>query len=201
MADVFKATIESNIPDVLAADSVALLASARRVIRQRIGYLKTGIGREIRRAGLGERLAKALHSEVRETADGIEGTITGRATVKRQSGSYDLIALFRHEQVISVGGKHFLAIPLPAAGHGPRGRKARVSDFAEGLVPRIVGDAGVLVRPEDPETPLFVLTRRVHIAERLDLSRVIGTATKDLGNRIVRDWARHRARIALRLVA
>lgn len=206
MAEVFTTVIASNIPDVIRADQIGLVKAARKVVGGRARWLRTTIGNAIRRAGLGDRFAGLIRNSAVDTPDGVVAETWSKAKIKRPTGLYDLAVLFQSDQdiranEITVQGRIFMAIPLPAAGQR-RGRAAAPMDYArDSLIAHVHADwsAGVLAFKDDPATPAWILVRRVHIRRRLDLDETKRKAMDDIQGRILREWARHRGAIALRL--
>jgi hypothetical protein len=212
-AETFTVEVQSNIKEVLATDLPALIKAARKVVGGRGRKVQGAIRSEIRRAGLRERLASAIRHKAIDIPDGIESTVFSRARAKPYTDAsgagrhevVDLAALLQAEQVVVGTVRRLVAIPLPIAGQGPRGRAARVSDFPVGFFRAIFrGDHGVLV-PKDAGPhgqAFFILTPHTHRAKFLSTSKSWERyATEGLSERIFDEWSRHRVAIALQRVA
>lgn len=199
----FTTRIETNIPEVLDRRARSLVTATKIVLKGRLAALNTSASRIVR-AGLGARVSKAFGREIVETPTGIDATLFSKArTARAPDGStYDLFYIFQYGEELRAKSRVFMALPLPAAGKGPGGRKARVSDYpADALMAKIKGDHGVLVLRTDPDRALFVLVARAHRYPRLNFDRVRALANQDLTPRILREWAKGSATVALKLVA
>lgn len=113
------------IVDKASADAVAT------VIRRRTTALKNAIRKEILAAGLGERLANAVRSQVwpeRGGSLGAHGRVWSKAIYKRAGGLVDLFTTF--EDGAAIQGSPYLAIAAPGL-RSPKDhrRMARPSDF------------------------------------------------------------------------
>lgn len=190
----------------LAIDADALASATQTVVRRTTTTLKNALRRQVVRQGLGQRLANTIRSVVtarKGVLRDIEGRVFSKAKVRVGSTGErtDLITLFDEGATIQAFRRKFLAIPLAAAGRGPRGRKARPADFQGDLIAKVNGDSGVLVHKSNPNVPLFALVRSVHLKKRLDIDGAYQRATKDIEEKIGREWERRRVRAAARIAA
>ncbi len=220
-ATTFTVEIHSNVKEILAADLPALVKATRKIVAGRGKRLAGAIRAEMRRAGLGARLAGAIKHKSHDTEDGVESVVYSKAI----SGPYtdpggggrtetvDLAGLLQAALIVTPDRRRMLAIPLPAAGRGPRGRAARVSDFPEGYFRAIFkpgASTGILVAKEDrgrkgqqgPLVPLFLLTTRTRRPQFISSSQSWERyAREGLNDLVFDEWSRHRSHIALQRVA
>lgn len=166
------------IVDKASADAVAT------VIRRRTTALKNAIRKEILAAGLGERLANAVRSQVwpeRGGSLGAHGRVWSKAIYKRAGGLVDLFTAF--EDGASIKGSPYLAIPAPGL-RSPKDhrRMARPSDFpsdAFEIRPTLRAGQFLLVfkakrvaglATQQPRVA-FLLIRTANVRKRLNIKR------------------------------
>jgi hypothetical protein len=198
-----KGDLGKTMQQLVAAEA----AGVTSVIRRRTTALKKTLRKQIVSAGLGERLANAMRSQVvptKGTAPDAMGRVFSKALVKGRGGISDLVTVFEEGRVIRARGHALLAIPTPAAGRrGRRGTRSTPSDFPRGALVLIQNARGtlLLVDRDDPGTVLFLLVPQVRIRKRLNVKAAAQKATSGLDAAVAKDIERRMAKIGFAPVA
>jgi len=195
--------VVGNLGAAFQADAAVLASARTRLVRARTARLKRAIRGDVVRAGLGARFAHIVRSAV-QPAQGMAldpaGAVFSSGIVKgRKGGTVDLLTVFAEGAYITRGGAGYLAIPLPAAGRGPRGRKPTPADFPEGALIFVAAtstEAGrfglhsgaALLLDAATREPFFVLVRAATVGRRLDLDRRYAEAVDNLDAAEVQEW-------------
>lgn len=199
--------LRGDLEKFLDAEVKAGKRSVSTVIRRRVNRLKNDLRRQIKRAGLSERLGKTVRGETypkRGASLNAAGRVFSKAIVKRTGGIADLITLLDTGAVIKAGAGRALAIPLPAAGRG-RGVKGdpaskKPGDFPDGTFRLVVSrdrKTAVLVFRSGPRQgeAAFILVRQVRLKKRINIERAYQKAIRGIDDDIVRQWERNNRNI------
>lgn len=198
----FDVLLRGELPGAMMKREIdAATRAVTVVIRRKTTTLKNALRRQVKRAGLGDKLPNAIRGDTiprRGYALDIQGRIFSKAIVKgRQGGTVDLFDVFqRGVSLVTLNGQRAMAIPLPAAkayGRGDRRTRAQPSDFPPGFLrwrPTRTRGVGLLVGKDG--RAYFLTTRGpITIPRRLapfddQYQRVIA----DIPAQIVREWER-----------
>lgn len=200
--------ITGDLRKTLTALAQAEANGVHTVIRRRTTQLKTALRKQVVRAGLGERLANAIRSEVmppRGPAPHVDtrGRVFSKALAKRPGGLVDLITVFDQGATIRAFGHELLALPLPAAGRrGRRGARSTPADFPKGELVVIKSSNGTLLLIDrETKTPMFLLVRRVHVRKRLTVQAAYAKAMQGLDEAVAKEIERRMAKLGFGVAA
>ncbi|HHH46136.1 MAG TPA: hypothetical protein ENK53_03890 [Thiotrichales bacterium] len=168
---------------------------------------------QIRSAGLGRRLANTIRNKRYP-----EKTFSMNAAALVWSNAPEIVGAHEHGTLIRARNRFLLAVPLPAAGKGPRGKRITPREWERlrGIRLRFVyrrGRPSLLVaetarlnkrgwgvrkggrrRKKDgiltgeQTVPIFVLVPQVKLSKRLDLARSAEAVARTVPNAIVNNW-------------
>ena len=216
------AEIPLHTGDLLKRDMQSYISAAQSVLLRRARGVRDGLRRQIKAAGFGDKLPKAVKHHVGRVgvAGGgidLEARVTSKAVYKRAGGRVDLIAaLIEGANIRPITGK-WLAIPTAivppgTAGGGNPKRHKEPRDFPEGFF-RFVesrgGRQGLLYRADVPrhqvQEPWFILVRSAVLRLRLTVDALMARARAGLSEEIDREWGKRLTRqataVALRRAA
>lgn len=195
--------LRGDLQKFLDADLRAGKTAVKSVIRRRTTGLKNNLRRQVKRAGLSDRLGKTIRGDTyprRGASLNAAGKVFSKAVVKRNRGPVDLITnLDTGSFTIPGPGKKYLAIANPEVvqlGPGVKGRpRARSpSEFPPGtFVFRSTSKArlAVLVKKSEPTKVAFWLVKLVRQQKKIDIERAYQKAIRDIDGLIARTWERN----------
>lgn len=199
--------LRGDLQKFMNAEVKAGKRAVTTTIRRRVNRLKNDLRRQIKRAGLGERLGKTVRGDTfpkRGTSLNAAGRVSSKAIVKRPGGVADLITLLDTGATIKAGAGKALVIPLPAAGRG-RGVKGdpvsrKPSDFPEGtfsMIPSRNRKTAVLVFRSGAKKGQagFILARQTRLKKRIDIERAYQKAIRGIDDAIVKQWERNNQKV------
>ncbi len=210
MAWELSMALRGELQKFLDAEVKAGKRAVTTVIRRRVNRLKNDLRRQIRRAGLSERLGKTVRGDTyprRGTSLDAAGRVYSKALVKnRPGGVVDLIQVLDRRTIIQARGHEFLAIANPKVvqpGPGTRGfPKARSpKDFPDGTFqfrPTRKANVGLLVKTNDPTKVAFILVRLVRQKKRINIERAYNLAIRGIDDDIVTQWERAEKQVMVR---
>ena len=201
-------------PDLVAVMAAEINAGERAVsaaMREAGSKLKTAWRRQITGAGLGHRLANSIRSQ---TYPKVGESLSAAAFV--WSKAPQIINAHDAGQMIRSKSGFWLAIPMAAAGKGPRGRRITPGEwekrrgmrlrfvYRRGAPSLLVADGrlnsrglGVASRSKtgrgQSTVPIFLLVPQVRLAKRLNLARDAERAQAAIPGLIVANWLDARA--------
>ena len=201
-------------PDLVAVMAAEIKAGERAVsaaMREAGSKLKTAWRRQITGAGLGHRLANSIRSQ---TYPKVGESLSAAAFV--WSKAPQIINAHDAGQMIRSKSGFWLAIPMAAAGKGPRGRRITPGEwekrrgmrlrfvYRRGAPSLLVADGrlnsrglGVASRSKtgrgQSTVPIFLLVPQVRLAKRLNLARDAERAQAAIPGLIVANWLDARA--------
>lgn len=180
------------------------------VVTRFAGMVQSDWRNQVRGAGLGGRLANAIRNEVYPAS---RPSLNAAALVF--SRAPEILSAFERGAVIRSADGFWLAIPLPVAGRGPRGRKMTPGEWEQrtGRALRFVyrrGRTALLVDEGTVKTgarvmgrdgysraargfrnrtvPVFVLVPQVRLSKRLDLLASADRITGGIPRAIASEW-------------
>lgn len=200
----------SDLPKVMTAEVLAGEAAVTAAMREAGRDLQSKWRAQVHHAGLGLRLGKTVRVKTYPTV----GESLNAASLV-WSNAPVIISAHAEGAVIrsKIGG--WLAIPTPAAGRGPRGRKMTPKEWEQrrglrlrfvrrrGAPSLLVADGrlnarglGVVSRSTTGRgratVPIFILVPQVTLAKRLNLERDVARVESTLASRIVGAWVEAR---------
>lgn len=199
-------TIDGDIIKLMAAEARAGRKAVKRGMVQAGAAVKGAWRAEIAAAGLGERLARSIRSQVYPIGDDSFNAATLIWTkAPKIIGAHDQGPLIRSARGV------WLAIPLPAAGFGRYGRKLSPQQWEQmrGMKLRFVyrpGRAALLVADgrqnkkgrgvrsgsktglNRATVPIFVLVPQVKLQKRLDIESIANRVGASVPGMIVANW-------------
>jgi len=195
--------LRGDLQKFMDAEVKAGKSAVTTIIRRRTTNLKNNLRRQIRRAGLSERLGKTVQGTTypkRGVSLNAAGQVISKALYKRPHGVVDLISVIDQGAVIRAGAGKSLAIPLPAAGkgrgvkHDPISRKP--SDWPAGtfaLIPSKNGKTAVLVFKGGSKKgqAAFILVRQVRLKKRIDINKAYAKAIRGIDEAVAAQWERN----------
>ena len=201
-------------PDLVAVMAAEIKAGERAVsaaMREAGSKLKTAWRRQITGAGLGHRLANSIRSQ---TYPKVGDSLSAAAFVWSKAPQI----INAHDDGLMIRSKSgfWLAIPMAAAGKGPRGRRITPGEwekrrgmrlrfvYRRGAPSLLVADGrlnsrglGVASRSKtgrgQSTVPIFLLVPQVRLAKRLNLARDAERAQAAIPGLIVANWLDARA--------
>ena len=201
-------------PDLVAVMAAEINAGERAVsaaMREAGSKLKTAWRRQITGAGLGHRLANSIRSQ---TYPKVGDSLSAAAFVWSKAPQI----INAHDDGLMIRSKSgfWLAIPMAAAGKGPRGRRITPGEwekrrgmrlrfvYRRGAPSLLVADGrlnsrglGVASRSKtgrgQSTVPIFLLVPQVRLAKRLNLARDAERAQAAIPGLIVANWLDARA--------
>jgi hypothetical protein len=201
-------------PDLVAVMAAEISAGEKAVtaaMREAGSKLKTAWRGQITGAGLGHRLANSIRSQ---TYPKVGESLSAAAFV--WSKAPQIINAHDAGQMIRSKSGFWLAIPMAAAGKGPRGRRITPGEwekrrgmrlrfvYRRGAPSLLVADGrlnsrglGVASRSKtgrgQSTVPIFLLVPQVRLAKRLNLARDAERAQAAIPGLIVANWLEARA--------
>lgn len=205
-------------PDILALMKREVLA-AEKATTKAMGIagnsLKSNWRAQVVSAGLGTRLSNTIRSKTYP-----QNRESLRAAALVWSKAPKILSAFERGVTIRNDGGGWLAIPLPAAGKGARGKRITVAEFERrtGQYLQYVktksgthmlvatmrarsGKSGGFAKPSASAlrtgrglatVPVFILLRQVRLRKRLDLMRAANEAISSVPGLIVANWLEDR---------
>ena len=201
-------------PDLVAVMAAEIKAGERAVsaaMREAGSKLKTAWRGQITGAGLGQRLANSIRSQ---TYPKVGESLSAAALVWSKAPQI----INAHDAGLMIRSKSgfWLAIPMAAAGKGPRGRRITPGEwekrrgmrlrfvYRRGAPSLLVADGrlnsrglGVASRSKtgrgQSTVPIFLLVPQVRLAKRLNLARDAERAQAAIPGLIVANWLEARA--------
>lgn len=200
MADRIIGEVEVGVADLVARDLRDLWGVTRSIVARDTTTLKNRLRRRVLAAGLGQRLANAIRSEVKTTEDTIAGRVFSKGQVKgRPGGTFDLITLFWEGASVMPRSAGWLAIPTDKV----KNRRETPASFGPDFFQIVtLGATAMLVPKAAPEEgPYFFLVRGATIKSFYDLEQDIARAGLNLAARIDQEWGRRLVARATRRAA
>lgn len=197
--------LRGDLQAFLDADVKAGKQAVTTVIRRKTTKLKDDLRRAVRRAGLSDRLGKAIRGDTyprRGYSLNAAGVVQSKAITKRESGITDLITVLDEGAVINARPGRFLAIPVSdrVKGRGVKGEPVSrpPSAFGPG---RFVFKAsrnsnGVLVFADSPEEVAYILVRQVRLRKRIDVRSAHHRVVATIEREIAQQWERNHQKAA-----
>lgn len=201
-------------PDLVAVMAAEIKAGERAVsaaMREAGNDLKSAWRGQITQAGLGQRLANSIRSQ---TYPKVGESLSAAALVWSKAPQI----INAHDAGLMIRSKSgfWLAIPMAAAGKGPRGRRITPGEwekrrgmrlrfvYRRGAPSLLVADGrlnsrglGVASRSKtgrgQSTVPIFLLVPQVRLAKRLNLARDAERAQAAIPGLIVANWLDARA--------
>ena len=200
----------SDLPKVMAAEVLAGETAVTSAMREAGRDLQGKWRAQVHHAGLGLRLGKTIRVKTYPTV----GESLNAASLV-WSNAPVIISAHAEGAVIRSKSGGWLAIPTPAAGRGPRGRKMTPKEWEQrrgmrlrfvrrrGAPSLLVADGrlnarglGVASRSTTGRgratVPIFILVPQVTLAKRLNLERDVARVQSTLASRIVGAWVEAR---------
>lgn len=175
--------LEQYMEDQITAVKTANTAA----ISKATDGLKLEMRRQVKRAGMGERLSK--------TWRGIKYPKGGRKALEPAGIVYSkahFMRAFEEGEVISAGAGKALAIPTDAVGRIGQ-RRLKPKDYPRGFL-RVVsnGKTARLVGPSSKGKPTvyFILVRQVTLKKSIDFKRAQDQWLGKIPGYVVREWER-----------
>lgn len=204
-------TIDGDIIKLMAAEARAGERAVTRAMSQSGSALKTAWREQIVAAGLGQRVANSIRNATYPKGD-VSLNASGLVWTKAPKivGAHDEGPLIRSSSGF------WLAIPLPAASTGPRGKKITPDEWERRTGRRLTfiyrrGQAGLLVdtrqgrfrsrydplsvtenrsrgRASKKPVPVFILVPQVKLQKRLDIESLAERIGSRIPELIVANW-------------
>ncbi len=200
--------LKGDLQKFMDAEVRAGKAAVTTIVRRRVTNLKNDIRRQIKRAGLSDRLGLSLRGDTypkRGASLNAAGRVYSKAIVKRKRGISDLIqVLDKGALIMGTYGRKYVAIANPAVvqlGNGVRNRtKSRSpTEFPPGTFlwrPTKKANVAMLVLKRDPTKVAFWLYKVVRLKKKIDIDRAYQKAIASIDFAVVRQWERNSSRVA-----
>lgn len=201
--------VQGDLSKALAADLQAGKRAAMRVMRKRVDDRKTHIRAEVKRGGLGDKIANAVRGEVYpKHAQSLNpsGRVWSKAIVKGRTGRHDIILAFSEaREIVAKDGRRFLSIPTDKAGREGRRRK-QPEDFPRGFLRFVQIDTrglfaggvragAILIGPDG--VVYFVLVRKVKQQQRINPAVLVDDGA-GIAEAIVAAWEQESQKVGVR---
>jgi hypothetical protein len=207
----FTLRIDGDLGEMMLAEVRAGKAAVSSAMRAASGNLKSGWRAQVDGAGLGVKVARTIRSEVFPSRkNSLNAATMAWSRAPEIIHANETGPLIRREQGF------YLAIALPAAGKGPRGKHITPGEwerrtgkvlkfvFLEGAAHALLVDVGnlrqtnymtrdgfhrVRRRPRTKKpTPMFVLVRQVKMQKRLHVAQLADAVAASLPGLIAANW-------------
>lgn len=200
-------TTLGNVAKMMADEVVAAETAATQTMKKAGNDLKASWRQQIVAAGLGRRVANSVRSVTYP-----KGDVSLRAASLVFSKAPQIVEAFDNGGVIRSKEGLFLAIPQPAAGKGPGGRRMTPVEWQKrrnlelrpvrlknGTILLVADGArlntkGLAVKSRaktgrnQVTAIVFVLVPQVTLRKRLDLQGDVEAVSARVPNRLVREW-------------
>jgi len=194
--------LRGDLQKFMDAEVKAGKRAVTTTIRRRVNRLKNDLRRQVRRAGLKDRLANSVRGDTfpkKGASLNAAGRVYSKAIVKRPGGVTDLIQVLDQGALVQARGHKFLAIANPKVvqlGRGTRGfaKQRTPKDFPAGSFlfrPTRKANVALLVKRNDPTKIAFVLVKVVRLKKKIDIARAYLKAVSGLDYAVAEQWERN----------
>lgn len=200
----FNVAIRGDLKKFLEDDAKAAAGAVQAVIRRRTTVLRDAVRRQMRSAGLGDRLGKAIKDYVfptRGASISAKGRLVSKAIYKRPGGSVDLLTVFDEGATVRAADGKYLALQIGTNiqfGSNYRAKQVFIDPKTMVLLKLRSGNGYLVVRRGGRGAdrhgnygdPILILLKQVTIKKKLDLQAALDYATTGLDELIVAEWER-----------
>ena len=182
---LFKITVQGNLTKFLAAERKAAERAVTTAMRRASTNLKNEMRRQVKKAGMGERLANTWRGDVYPN----RGTSLSAAAVVYSKASY--MKAFENGEIIRAGGGRWLAIPTEVVYIGSKRQRPRDVKARMWFVPTNKPNVARLVtRHGGQEKTLFILVKQVQLRKKIDFATASAKWHARIPDYIASEWNR-----------